>query len=361
MTQTRAYAGLGCNLGDRAENLRNALKAIGRIAGVRVVRASGVIETAPLALMQQPNYLNCVAELDTSLDPRELLWQFMHIEDEMGRARGEKWSPRLIDIDLLLYANKVIHDADLCVPHPQMHLRTFVLAGMAELAPDFAHPVLHQTMSTLAARLGGGDFVHDTSRPQLISVAGVIGVGKTTLAEGLGVELGCRVVREAYDTNPFLARVYAGEKGLALDSQIYFLTSRAEQLGRASLHPGQAVVSDYIFDQEGIYAARWLDVMQLGLYKKVNLCMSEAVCEPVVIVFLHDTPANCLARIRQRGRSYEQKMDVQFLDSLQQDYEAMFGRWTKCPLIRIDAGHIDCRERDEVRRLAAEVKAYIAV
>ncbi len=361
MAENRVYAALGSNLGERSENLRKALELLQAGGDVRVLRVSRTAQTRPLGGLEQPDYLNAVAEMVTSLGPGELLGRFGAAEKELGRVRGERWASRPIDIDLLLYGDEVIKEEGLLVPHPRMHLRSFVMGGMNELAPDAVHPVLGETMKTLAARLCGGDFVPDGTRPQLVSVAGVIGVGKTTLAEGLAAEFGCKVIREAYDTNPFLARVYAGEKGLALDSQIYFLTSRVEQLGEANLKAGSPAVSDYIFDQEAIYAGRWLDKMQLELYGKVNRCMAQQVCEPVVAIFLHDTAANCLARVRQRGRSYEQKMDVGFLDGFKEDHEAMFGAWKKCPLFRVDAAVTDCRNKEHVRRLAEQIKAYIAV
>jgi 2-amino-4-hydroxy-6-hydroxymethyldihydropteridine diphosphokinase len=360
MAEKRVYAALGSNLGERPENLRKALELLKEGGDVRVLRVSGTVETKPLGGLGQPDYLNAVAEVVTSLGARELLGRFGAVENKLGRVRGEKWASRPIDIDLLLYGDEAINEEGLLVPHPRMHLRSFVMQGMKELAPDTVHPVLGETMMTLAERLCGGDFSIDALREQLISVAGVIGVGKTTLAEGLAAEFGCKVIREAYDTNPFLARVYAGEKGLALDSQIYFLTSRVEQLDKANLRAGVPAVSDYIFDQEGIYAAKWLDKMQLELYGKVNRCMARQVCEPVVAIFLHDTAANCLSRIKQRGRSYEQKMDIRFLEGLRHGHEAMFGKWTKCPILRVDAAVTDCRNSEHVRRLAEQIRAYIS-
>jgi deoxyguanosine kinase len=359
MAAKRVYAGLGGNLGDREENLCAALRLLEEGGKAHVVRVSRIMESRPLAQMKQPDYLNAVAELETSEGPVELIREFIRIEEHLGRVRSQKWGARPIDIDLLLYGDQVLRHPEAMVPHPQMHLRSFVMMPMNELAPDVVHPVLGETMATLAARLGGGDFVPDGSRPQLVGIAGLIGVGKTTLAEGLSRELGCDVIREAYDTNPFLARVYAGEKGLALDCQIYFLTSRAEQLGKDKLAAGKVAVSDYLFDQEKVFAKRWLDQMQLGLYMKVNSCIAEKVWEPVVTIFLHDTVERCLARIHERGRSYEQKMTAGFLKAFEADYEEMLAGWHKSPLLRVDAGKVDCRDRAAVRRLADEIRAYI--
>jgi deoxyguanosine kinase len=355
------YAGLGSNLGDRVQNIRGALELLQEGGRVRVLRQSAIVETRPLGGMDQPDYLNTVAEMETSLNSSALIALFLDVEQRMGRRRSGKWSPRPIDIDLLVCGDEVIDTPDVCVPHLQMHLRSFVMRGMKELVPALVHPVLRQPMAVLANRLAGRDFAMDSSRPQLVSIAGMIGVGKTTLAEGLAAELDCTVIREAYDTNPFLARVYAGEKGLALDSQIYFLTSRAEQLGRGKLAAGKPAVSDYAFEQEKVFARKWLDPMQLDLYMKVNACMAERICDPVVTVFIHDTAVRCLDRIHKRGRSYEQRMDEHFLLRFEEEYEKMFSNWTISPLIRVDAAGTDCRDRSSVAALAREVRAYIAV
>jgi 2-amino-4-hydroxy-6-hydroxymethyldihydropteridine diphosphokinase len=361
MAAKKVYAGLGSNLGNREELLLAALRLLEEGGKARVLRMSRIMESAPLAQMEQPDYLNAAAELQTNVSPVELVREFMRIEDHLGRVRSQKWGARPIDIDLLLYGDEVLRHPEAMVPHPQMHLRSFVMMPLCELAPDAVHPVLGQTMTTLAARLGGRDFVLDSSRPQLVGIAGVVGVGKTTLAEGLSRELGCDLVREAYDSNPFLERVCAGEKGLALDCQIYFLTSRAEQLAIGKLAAGKVAVSDYVFDQEKVFAGRWLDQMQLDLYMKANSSMAEKVWEPVVTIFLYDTMERCLERIRQRGRSYEQKMSAEFLKAFEADYETMFAGWNKSPVLRVDAGKVDCKDQTAARRLAQEIRAYITV
>jgi 2-amino-4-hydroxy-6-hydroxymethyldihydropteridine diphosphokinase len=132
---TVAYLGLGSNLGDRAANLRRALRLLGGREGIRVVRASTVHETDPVG-PAQPDYLNAVAEVDTSLPARQLLEAALAVEAEMGRIRAERWGPRVIDIDLLMYDDERIDEPDLLVPHPHMWERPFVLVPLAELAPD---------------------------------------------------------------------------------------------------------------------------------------------------------------------------------------------------------------------------------
>ena len=125
-----AYIGLGSNLGDRHGHIRGALKMLAGNKHIDVARVSDIIETPALAQANQPEYLNAVAEIKTTLSAEDLYKTLADIETSLGRVRSGKWSPRIIDLDLLLFGRKVISTADLTVPHPQMHLRSFVLKGL---------------------------------------------------------------------------------------------------------------------------------------------------------------------------------------------------------------------------------------
>ena len=262
---TTAYIALGGNLGDRRSYIKLALKMLAETKNIQVSGVSDIVETAPLGTTEQPNYLNAVAELKTSLKPESLLKKLNEIENQLGRLRREKWSPRTIDLDILLFDNQVKYSPELTVPHPQMQLRSFVLDGLCQFNGELTHPVMKVPLNELKARLNGCDFVLDPDKPQLVSVAGNIGVGKTTLAKKLAGLFGCELLLEPYDKNPFMPEVYAGKKELALDSQLFFLTSRAVQLNTNRLVAGRICFSDYIFDKERIYSKRLLDAQQLAL------------------------------------------------------------------------------------------------
>ena len=240
-----------------------------------------------------------------------------------------------------------------------MHLRTFALGGMCELAPELIHPALNKTMSELAQRLNGLDFTINPDKPQLISVAGVIGVGKTTLANGLANEFGCKMAPEAYDTNPYLAQVYQGRKDLALKSQIYFLESRLAQLDRELLAPGRLIVTDYVFAKELIFVKLSLSQQQAKEYNKRHNELKDRISEPVVVIYLQGSPKMYLERINQRNRPYEKVIDLQSLVRLNLNYEELFAEWKQCPVIRIDASRFDCRNNGHVKDLAKEIENYI--
>jgi 2-amino-4-hydroxy-6-hydroxymethyldihydropteridine diphosphokinase len=171
-----AYLGLGSNVGDRRRNLRAALSALDRDRAIRVDRDAGIASlygTSPVGgPAGQSPYLNTVVRVRTDLAPGELLARLLSVEEDLGRERGERWGPRVIDIDLLLYRDVVRASPELSLPHPHLHRRRFVLEPLAEIAPDLVHPVIGKTIRELAAalqddaeqtirRVAGRDWHHD--------------------------------------------------------------------------------------------------------------------------------------------------------------------------------------------------------
>jgi 2-amino-4-hydroxy-6-hydroxymethyldihydropteridine diphosphokinase len=148
----RAYVGLGSNLGDRAAYLLLGLSALSRLPKTHLLRLSPVYETEPVG-PPQPPYLNMVAELETELSPTGLLAEMLRIEKALGRERRERWGPRTLDLDLLLYGDLVLEEAGLSVPHPRLHERAFVLVPLLDLLPEGRHPLLGQSFAELLASL----------------------------------------------------------------------------------------------------------------------------------------------------------------------------------------------------------------
>jgi len=149
----RVFIALGSNMGDRAANIASALARLGELPKTQLVRMSSLIETEPVGPAGQGRFLNGAAQIETQLEPSELLGALHNIEDELGRVRAEHWGPRTIDLDLLLYDDRVVDAPGLQVPHPRMAEREFVLAPLAEIAPDTVHPVSGRSVGEMLAYL----------------------------------------------------------------------------------------------------------------------------------------------------------------------------------------------------------------
>lgn len=152
-----AYLSLGSNLGDRAANLRTAVAQLD-VAG-RLLAVSSLYETQPVDIPDQPWFLNCVAAIATDKTPRELLRLALQVEAAMGRLRMTEKGPRKIDIDVVLFGNRVVNEPGLKIPHPAMHRRRFVLEPLVEIAPEARQPELGKTARELLAALPRGQIV----------------------------------------------------------------------------------------------------------------------------------------------------------------------------------------------------------
>ncbi len=142
-----AYIGIGSNQGNRFDYCNRAITAITKFAVIKSL--SSVYETEPAGVIDQPDFINCVVEIETGLDPYKLLSKLLDIENELGRKRVGAGGPRTIDLDLIFYGDLAIEGEDLIIPHPRAHLRRFVLEPLCEIAPDFVHPILKVSVSKL--------------------------------------------------------------------------------------------------------------------------------------------------------------------------------------------------------------------
>ena len=142
---TLAYVGLGANLGDREGTIRAAVAELPGVVAVSTLR-----ETDPVGITDQPRFVNGVAALETELKPRELLDVLLAVERRLGRERGQRWGPRTIDLDLLLYGDEVVDETGLTIPHPRLHERRFVLEPLADIAPKLVVPGYGRVKDLLA-------------------------------------------------------------------------------------------------------------------------------------------------------------------------------------------------------------------
>lgn len=158
------YLSMGSNIGDRRSHLQEAIHRTKKLGAIKVV--SSFYETEPVDFADQPWFLNCVVGLETSAPPERLMVELLKIEQNMGRLRMQSKGPRLIDIDILLFGDRVIDRPELKIPHPAMHRRRFVLEPLAEIAPRATHPLLRKSVSELLDALPGGQTVRRTAEDQ---------------------------------------------------------------------------------------------------------------------------------------------------------------------------------------------------
>ncbi|MBN2843421.1 MAG: deoxynucleoside kinase [Sedimentisphaerales bacterium] len=186
----------------------------------------------------------------------------------------------------------------------------------------------------------------------LISIAGLIGVGKTTLADGLAGILNASVVYEPYKDNPFLARQFSGCPEAALPSELFFLLNRANQLAVENYHNNSLYITDYIFQNNRIFATLSLDDRQLAIYDEVEAAVLPVINQPDLVIYLYDSPENCRSRIISRGRDFESSISCHFLARLSEKYEELFNNWHICPLLKINCQGLDFRTKEALAHIS---------
>ncbi len=196
-------------------------------------------------------------------------------------------------------------------------------------------------------------------RPFFLAIEGPIGVGKTTLARLLQPRLGSQLVLEAFDENPFLGNFYADRARYAFQTQMFFLLSRyRQQQSILSLTRDESVISDYTFGKDSLFARLNLDVEELKIYRRLYNVLEEQVARPDLVVYLRADTDALIARIAARDRSYERKMDREYVASVEAAYARYFSHYTSTPLLTIDTEDLNVVRdatalafvEDEVRR-----------
>ena len=180
-------------------------------------------------------------------------------------------------------------------------------------------------------------------KPHLIAIAGIIGVGKTTLARTLAPRLNAHLILEQYYQNPFLSRRHAGDIDAALPVEIYFLMSRAGQLDKKNIISHTCLVCDYIFQKNRIFAELNLSDQQFSIYHQLEQSVIPGIVPPQTVIYLSDSVENCLERITRRGREYEKSISADWLKKLHLRYQQLFDNWNLSQIIRIDCSKHDLR------------------
>jgi deoxyguanosine kinase len=360
VSMNTAFLSLGGNLGNRLENLEKTRAALNRQCG-KIVQASGIYETEAWGHSSERKYLNQVVELQTKLDPRELLRKTLEIEKKLGRKRTSKrYTDRSADIDILFFNEEVIDTTHLQVPHPRLHTRNFVLAPLSEIAGKYRHPVLNKNVNSLLKESTDGLSVklHTTIKhPGYIAIEGNIGSGKTTLAKVFAKKLNARLILEKFEETHLLPLFYTYPELYSFPLEYSFLISRFEQLKKAFLDGKKTVISDF-----SIYKCLWFARVNLRpkeyrLFKKHFNAFADQLPKPDLIVHLDTDLKNLKKNIKKRGRPYEQSIESAYLKTLSAEYKKGLKKIRGIPQLNIHIKRYHPGlEKDSIKLIEKHIK-----
>lgn len=353
--QRITYLSLGTNLGNKTENLQNAIEGIAEKVG-NIRKISGVYKTASWGF-ESEDFYNCCVEVSTYHAPEKLLSILLQIESNLGRSRidSDTYLDRNIDIDILLFEDEIIFSKTLTVPHPKMLLRKFVLVPLVEIAPTFFHPIERKQLTFCLQSCEDASEIVNTPiqliRPipivekyNYIAIEGNIGAGKTTLAKMMSDEFNAKIILERFADNAFLPKFYEDKERFAFPLEMSFLADRYQQLSddlaQLDLFKN-LIVSDYYIFKSLIFAQITLQKEEYLLYRRMFDIMYKEITKPDLYVYLYQNTSRLLQNIKKRGREYEQNIEENYLQKIHDGYKNFINTQQELNVLVIDVSEID--------------------
>ena len=334
---------LGANLGDRKQTLEEAVARLARCTGVRLVACSRWHETRPIGGPGgQGAFLNGAAVIEASLSPELLLAQMDSIEAALGRDRRERWAARTLDLDLLLYGERVLHRPDVTVPHPRMAFRRFVLEPAAEVAPGMIHPELGWSIARL--------YEHLQHAPAYVAIAGAPGAGKSKLAAEVAQRTEATLVRESPLTQS--SQLFTATERESPYSIVAWLESQAALLQSITPPQNSWIVSDFWFDQAMACAADSLTAEESELVFCRMRKLQEGLLSPKLLVLLTPPALEDVegSALRESGMG---SMKSGWVRQCQLAIEQQVSDSPPCPMLRLSGADLQQSAND----LAAAMEA----
>ena len=349
------YLSLGTNQGNKLENLQKALNLLADYVGV-VSSISKVYKTKSWGY-ESDDFLNICVKCTSSMNPEDLLLALHEIESEVGRKAKttETYEDRIIDIDVLLFDREVIFSKELTVPHKHMLERNFVLVPLAEIAPHLKHPITNMSIRECLESCSDTSEVKPIAatlkRPlslsekyNYIAIEGNIGAGKTTLTKMMANDFNAKVVLERFADNPFLPKFYDDNDRFAFPLEMSFLADRYQQLSddlaQFDLFKN-FIVSDYYIFKSLIFAQVTLHKEEYLLYRRVFDIMYKEITKPDLYIYLYQNTERLLENIKNRGRSYEQNIQANYLEKIHQGYSTFIKTEERLKTLVIDVSEKD--------------------
>ncbi|PIF00811.1 MAG: 2-amino-4-hydroxy-6-hydroxymethyldihydropteridine diphosphokinase [Maribacter sp.] len=352
----KIYISIGSNLGNRLRNLQNAIFLLDAEVG-RIPLVSKVYESESWGF-DADSFLNACVVAETYLTPQEVLGKIHSIEKKLGRERSlEKgYASRTIDIDIIYFGKEVLQTNELTIPHPNLEKRKFVLLPLANIAPQFYHPILDKDTRNLIQECKDQTHVEKTTlklykaKKELfaslgfMAIEGNIGAGKTTLAHKIAEDFNGKLVLERFADNPFLPKFYGDQGRYAFPLEMSFLADRYQQFSEDTSQFDlfkNFMVSDYDIYKSLIFAQVTLQDDEFNLYRKLFNLMYKEVRKPKVYVYLYQSTERLLENIKRRGRPYEKSIESTYLDKINKGYFDFFKSHPEQNTLIIDVGELD--------------------
>jgi 2-amino-4-hydroxy-6-hydroxymethyldihydropteridine diphosphokinase len=361
-SQHQVVLSLGSNQGNRLENIENCLQLIHQKIGT-IIKISKLYET-PSWGFDSDAFYNCALVIHTLNSADTILSQILKIETQLGRVRGKaiEYQSRIIDIDLITFDEVIIDEENLQIPHPLMQNRRFVLLPMLDLNLDWVHPVFQKNITELleiTPDQSSCDLIQNLENPlDIISLEhynyivfeGNIGAGKTTLATRIAEDFIAKTVLERFADNPFLPKFYENQSRYAFPLEMSFLADRYKQLSddlaQFDLFK-EFIVADYHIFKSLIFAKITLTEDECRLYRTLFDIINREMPKPDLYIYLYQNSERLLQNIKKRGRSYEQEIQVNYLDKINSGYLDYIKSQTELNFLIIDVSGRDFVKNQE--------------
>ena len=361
-SQHQVVLSLGSNQGNRLRNIQHCLELTHQEIGT-IIKVSKLYET-PSWGFDSDAFYNCALVIHTFASADKILSQILKIETQLGRVRGDslEYQSRIIDIDLIAFDEVIIDTENLQIPHPLMQNRRFVLLPMLDLDLDWTHPVLHKNIAELVEITPDQSIcalIQDLENPlysiplgqfNYIAFEGNIGAGKTTLTTRIAEDFNAKTVLERFADNPFLPKFYEDENRYAFTLEMSFLADRYKQLSddlaQFDLFK-EFIVADYHIFKSLIFAKITLTEDEYRLYRILFDIINREMPKPDLYIYLYQNSERLFQNIKKRGRSYEQKIPLDYLDKINSGYLDYIKSQTELNVLIIDVSNRDFVKNQE--------------
>lgn len=371
--QRITYLSLGTNQGAKINNLQKAINLIANEVGY-IQKIANIYKTPSWGFNGNSFYNTCI-KVSTYLAPEALLRSVLAIEKKIGRVSSNNtgYQDRVIDIDVLLFDDEIIFSKILMVPHPKMLLRKFVLAPLDEIASTLIHPIekkkiefcLYNCQDTSKVEVIMEKLIRPiplSEKYNYIAIEGNIGAGKTSLAKMMSEEFNAKVVLERFADNPFLPKFYEDKERYAFPLEMSFLADRYQQLSddlaQFDLFKN-FIISDYYIFKSLIFAQVTLSKEEYLLYRKMFDLMYKEITKPDLYVYLYQNTKGLLQNIKKRGRDYEQNIESDYLENIQNGYSNFIKTEQILNILTIDVSELDfVNSKDDYLKIISKIISH---